>query len=540
MSPQWWKTAVIYQIYPRSFMDANGDGIGDLPGITAKLDYLAHTLGVDAIWLSPFFTSPMADFGYDVANYVDVDPIFGNLDDFDALLGRAHQLGLKVIIDWVPNHSSSDHPWFVESRSSLDNPKRDWYSWRDPAPDGSEPNNWVSVFGGPAWTYDEATDQYYLHSFLSQQPDINWRNSEAKAAMLDTLRFWLDRGVDGFRMDVCHFLMKDPRFRSNPVLEKRQAGYKDLGEYDRLIHLHDRGHPDIHPLFRDIRMILDGYSQDQPRFSVGEIHLTDWDEWAAYYGDDDELHMPYNFALVAGEWTGAWARNVVDSLEAAIPDNAWPNYVLGNHDEPRIASRLGAQRARLAVLLLLTLRGTPTLYYGDELGMLQADIPPEEQQDPWGRRRPGLGRDGCRTPMQWLPEEGAGFSTAKSWLAPNDPDHLLNVAAQLGDPTSTLSFYRRLLTARRASEALRHGSYEPIEGVPTDCFAYCRSAEGESVAVYLNFGDHQLTVRVEGELIMATRADHPGPVAGIVHLGPLEGVAVRTAGSARQSGIDRR
>ena len=525
MEPQWWHEAVIYQIYPRSFMDSNGDGIGDLAGITSKLDYLAGTLGVDAVWISPFYTSPMADFGYDVADYVDVDPIFGTLDDFDVLVARSHDLSLRVIIDWVPNHSSYLHPWFLESRSSRDNPKRDWYVWRDPAPDGSEPNNWISVFSGPAWTYDDRTGQYYLHSFLAEQPDLNWRNPETKEAMLDTLRFWLQRGVDGFRLDACHFAMKDPLYRSNPVLERPEHGYKNLGDYDRLVHLYDRGHRDIHGLFREVRAVLDEFSVDRARVSVGEIHL-EGEEWAAYYGDGDELHMPYHFGMLHGEWTAAWARQVVESQEAVLPPGAWPNYVLGNHDEIRIATRYGHRRARMATLMLLTLRGTPTLYYGDELGMVQADIPPEEQQDPWGRREPGLGRDGCRTPMQWTREPGGGFSTGRPWLATVDPDATRNVEAQLADPDSMLNLTRGLVEVRKGSCALRVGSYEAIDGLPETVFAYRRFTERETVRVYLNFGDDRVRFQAEGEVLVATRSDLSGCVDGVLTLDGLDGAVL--------------
>ena len=527
MSAAWWKTAVIYQIYPRSFVDSNGDGVGDLRGVRTKLDYLADTLGVDAIWLSPFYTSPMDDFGYDVADYTDVDPIFGNMDDFDDLLETAHELGLKVIIDWVPNHSSHEHPWFVESRSSRDNPKRDWYVWRDPAPDGSVPNNWISVFSGPAWTYDEPTGQYYLHSFLPQQPDINWRNPETKEAMLHTLRFWLDRGVDGFRMDACHLIMKDPDYHSNPELEEPEPGYKDLGEYDLLVHLYDRGHPDIHPLFGEIRNVLNEYSAQGERLAVGEIHLTDWDEWASYYGDNDELHMPFNFGMVGIEWSAERARSVVDSLEGAIPARAWPNYTLGNHDEIRIATRLGAAQSRLAILMLLTLRGTPTIYYGDELGMVQAEIAAEDEQDPWGRRYPGIGRDGCRTPMQWTAEPGAGFTDSTPWLPTVDPGGTLNVATQLADPDSMLSFHRRLLATRSSSDALQVGGYSAIEGLGSDVFAYRRTTDAEVATVYLNFGNRPVEVEAEGEIMVATTLGHAGAVDGVVHLAPLEGVVLR-------------
>ncbi len=508
-------------------MDSNGDGIGDLAGITSKLDYLAGVLGVDALWISPFYTSPMADFGYDVADYVDVDPIFGALADFSVLVERAHGLGLKVVIDWVPNHSSSKHAWFVESRSSRRNPRRDWYVWKDPAPGGGEPNNWVSVFGGPAWTYDDRTGQYYLHSFLAEQPDLNWRNPAVKEAMLGTLRFWLELGVDGFRLDACHFAMKDPDYRSNPVLEHPEPGYKDMGDYDRFVHLHDRGHPDIHMLFREVRAVLDEYSAERSRFSVGEIHL-EGEEWAAYYGDNDELHMPYFFGMLHGDWTAAWARRTVGSLEAVLPPGAWPNYVLGNHDEVRIATRYGDRRARMATLMLLTLRGTPTLYYGDELGMVQADIPPEEQQDPWGRRQPGLGRDGCRTPLQWTADPYGGFSTVRPWLATVDPDADRNVEAQLADPDSMLHLTRRLLEVRKGSEALRIGDYQALEGLPETVFAYRRrAADGETVCVYLNFGGEPVRVPAAGEVLAATRRDMAGPVGGFLLLDGLDGAVLR-------------
>ena len=526
MGFEWWQEAVFYQIYPRSFMDSDGDGIGDLAGITARLDYLSDTLGVDAIWISPFYPSPMADFGYDVSNYVDVDPLFGSLDDFDALLAAAHGWGMKVVIDWVPNHSSEQHPWFLESRSSRDNPKRDWYIWRDPAPDGSEPNNWASIFGGPAWEYDRATGQYYMHTFLAEQPDINWRNPEAKAAMLDTLRFWLERGVDGFRLDACHYSMKDPQFRDNPVLLEARQGYKELGDYDRLEHLHDRNHPDIHPLFREIRALLDEYSAERPRFSIGEIHL-DWHEWVLFYGDGDELHMPFNFALVGGDLTVRQVREVVETQERIIPPGAWPNYVLGNHDEPRIATRLGLHLARLAAMMLLTLRGTPTLYYGDELGMEQAFILPEEQQDPWGRRMPGLGRDGCRTPMQWEPGPGAGFTAGRPWLAPLDPDGELNVQAQLDDPDSTLNLTRRLLALRKRSAALRRGSYQTLPEQNGRVFAYRRVHGQETVEVYLNLGDIPATINARGEVLAASSPAAPASLTGATELPRLQGLVIQ-------------
>ncbi|HVO42432.1 MAG TPA: alpha-amylase family glycosyl hydrolase, partial [Aggregatilineales bacterium] len=367
----WWQHGVIYQIYPRSFKDSNGDGIGDLAGVIDKLAYLSDSLGVDAIWLSPFYPSPMADFGYDVSNYTDVDRMFGDLPTFDKLVAGAHAGNIRVIIDFVPNHTSDQHRWFVESRSSRVNPRRDWFVWGDPKPDGSAPNNWLSVFGGSAWEFDAATKQYYLHSFLKEQPDLNWRNPQVKAAMFDALRFWLERGVDGFRIDVAHFIMKDPALRDNPLNPARVENPVNWWDaYNQYLHPYDHAHADIHGIFREIRALLDSYSAERPRFVVGEIDMDDWSEWASNYGAKlDELHMPFNFKLIQAPWQLAAVRTVVESVEAVLRFGAWPNYVLGNHDQSRVASRVGADAARAAMMLLLTLRGTPTLYYGDEIGM---------------------------------------------------------------------------------------------------------------------------------------------------------------------------
>ena len=394
----WWKHGVIYQIYPRSFMDANGDGVGDLRGIIDRLDYLVE-LGVDAIWLSPFYPSPMADFGYDVADYCDVDPIFGTLGDADELIAACHRRDLKLIVDFVPNHTSDQHPWFIEARSSRDNPKRDWYVWRDPKPDGSLPNNWLANFGGRTWTLDEATGQYYLHLFLPEQPDLNWRNSQVREAMDDVLRFWLDRGVDGFRIDVAHMIMKDPALRDNPQAPPGHvSGLQPRMPYDSQIHVNDMAHPDVHEVFRDLRALVDAYPD---RYVVGEIAEHDLDVWASYYGDGDELHMPFNFSLMLLPWEASAYRAAVDRVEAVIPSHAWPNHVLGNHDTRRIATRVGSQaRARVAMMMLLTLRGTPTMYYGDEIGLVEAVVPPEHIQDPWALREDGQGRDGARTPEE--------------------------------------------------------------------------------------------------------------------------------------------
>ena len=514
---QWWQSGVIYQIYPRSFMDSDGDGIGDLQGVIDRLDYLSHTLRVDAIWLSPFYPSPMVDFGYDVSDYTNIDPVFGDLDTFNELVHKTHQCGLKIIIDFVPNHSSDQHPWFRSARSARDNPKRDWYVWADPKPDGSPPNNWLSVFGGSAWEWDQVTGQYYLHSFLKEQPDLNWRNPQVKEAMFDVLRFWLERGVDGFRIDVAHFIAKDPDLRDNPLKPVvTHTMHKSLGEYDSQIHLYDHSHPDIHGIYREIRQLLERFSDSQPRVCIGEIHIFDWDKWTSYYGSNlDELHMPLNFQLLGVDWQAANVRQVIESLEAALPPGAWPNYVLGNHDETRLASRLDPHGARLAAMLLLTLRGTPTLYYGDEIGMTDVPIPSNEQQDPWGIQVPGLGRDPFRTPMQWDASQHSGFSpplTMKTWLPIGKDYQTINVNTQLQDPTSLLSLYRQLLAYRKVSHPLQVGDYSPFEEVQQNCFAYLRQMAGfPKILVALNFSSSEAELNFTsigmGHLILSTCLD---------------------------------
>ncbi len=528
---EWWQTAVVYQIYPRSFRDTTGNGVGDLRGVIEEMDYLSDTLGVDAFWLSPFYPSPMADFGYDVSDYRDVHPLFGDLSTFDRLVARAHEAGLKVIIDFVPNHTSDQHPWFIESRSSREDPRRDWYVWRDPKPDGSPPNNWLSVFGGSAWELDDRTGQCYLHSFLKEQPELDWRNPAVRAALKEVMRFWLDRQVDGFRIDTVLFLMKDPAERDNPpnVGGPRHL-HKPLGAYDAQVHEHDQGHPDVHQVFREVRAVLKEY--EPPRMASGEMHVFDWTEWGSYYGADlDELNMPTNFGLLEAPWTAMGVRRVVDGVEAAVPPGAWPNYVLGSHDDPRLATRLGEHGSRQAAVLLLTLRGSPTLYYGDELGMREAEIPPERRQDPWSLTEPELGRDGCRTPMQWSPDPGAGFTLADEPWLPVGGDHAArNVRSQLRDPDSHLNLYRRLLALRRGSAALRTGSYQPLDDVPPDCFAFERSRGAERVLVAVNFSPEPLSVDVPGfagRVAVSTHRKSEGcELEGALRLLPHEAVVV--------------
>jgi alpha-glucosidase len=535
----WWQQGVIYQIYPRSFKDSNGDGIGDLPGIIAKFDYLTW-LGVDAIWLSPVYPSPMVDFGYDVSNYTDIDPIFGDLAAFDTLVVQAHQHDLKVIMDYVPNHTSDRHPWFIASRSSRHNPKRDWYIWANRRPDGSPPNNWLANWGGSAWEWDAATQQYYLHSYHKAMPDLNWRNPALKGAMFDVVRFWLDRGVDGLRIDSAQHIMKDPQLRDNPPNPNPHiSAYKPLGDYDSQLHLHDKAHPDIHAVYRELRQLLDTYSASSPRVALGEMHIYDWPQWARYYGAQlDELHMPLNFGLVNVPWN-AWAvRHLVDSIEAALPPGAWPNYVLGNHDEPRVATRIGREQARVGMMLLLTLRGTPTLYYGDEIGMHNVDIPPQSIQDPLEKNLPGMGfgRDPERTPMQWDDSPHAGFcpSAIDPWLPIASDYTLVNVAAQRADRHSMLSLARALLQMRRTTPALTMGSYTPVDGAPADCFVYVRRFENQRRLIALNLsGDEQqlqLPAMGSGRILISTHLDREGPVdLASLHLRSDEGCIIEVA-----------
>lgn len=538
-NPLWWQTGVVYQIYPRSYADTSANGMGDLPGIIEKLDYLSETLGVDAIWLSPFYPSPMADFGYDVADYCDVDPRFGTLADFDELLENAHRRGIKIIIDWVPNHSSDQHPWFIESRSSRANPKRDWYVWKDPKFDADgkrlPPNNWQSLFGGIAWEWDEKTEQYYLHSFVKEQPDLNWRNPALQQAMYETLRFWLDRGVDGFRVDVAHFIMKDPAFRDNPQVEvAREAFHRSHGSaYDSQIHLYDHGHPDSHPIYREVRKILDEYSEISPRVSVGEIHIFDFEKLVKFYGSPEkgfQFHLPFNFSLLNTEWQAAAFREKIDAYEAALPAWATPNYVLGNHDEGRIASRYGEMQSRVAAMMLLTLRGTPTIYYGEELGMTDVIVPPEKRLDPYGLSVPEHGRDRCRTPMHWDAAKNAGFSTANSdklWLPIAENYKEKNVAAELDDPRSHLALYRKLLQLRRKSNALRFGDYRSLGSGSADVFLYERQSERERVLVALNFSNTaQKLPQTDGKILLSTFLDREGELQD-VYLRPNEGLLIQ-------------
>ncbi len=523
----WWQTAVIYQIYPRSFQDGNGDGIGDLEGIIERLDYLAgdssDSLGIDAIWISPFFPSPMADFGYDVSNYRDVDPTFGDLETFDRLVDAAHRRGIRVIIDYVPNHTSDLHRWFTDSRSSRNSEKRDWYIWRDAQSDGSLPNNWGSPFGGPAWTLDPTTGQYFLHQFLPEQPELNWRNPKVERAMFDVLRFWLDRGVDGFRMDVIGMIIKDAELRDNPPNPEAPVDLPVNDIFGRQRRLHNEDQDGVHDVLRRMRLVLDEYDGI---CGIGELGYS-LERWVRYYGDDDELHLPFNFRLMEQPWDAAAIRTSVEALEAALPAEAWPTYVLGSHDQPRLASRIGTAQARIAGMLLLTLRGTPTLYQGDELGMENGVVPTDRLRDPQGLRLgPARSRDPVRTPMPWDTGPFAGFSAVEPWLPITEDYETRNVAVQAGEPVSLLNLYRALLRYRRDTPALLSGSYETFPA-PGGCFAYVRRHESGDRLVALNFTSEPLhldTQTMRGSIALSTHRDRGGSFVESFSLRPDEGV----------------
>jgi len=520
---KWWQTGIVYQIYPRSYQDSNGDGIGDLPGVTRRLDYIAG-LGVDAVWLSPIYPSPMHDFGYDVADYCGINPMFGTMDDFDTLLAETHRRGLKLILDLVPNHTSDEHEWFIESRSSRDNPKRNWYIWRDPAPDGGPPNNWLSHFGGVAWTFDEATGQYYMHQFVRQQPELNYRHPEVLPAILDSMRFWLDKGVDGFRVDVMPMMMKDEQLRDEPL----NPNWNGVDPFARLQHIYTQNLPEVHDLVRQMRGVLDEYDD---RMMVGEIYLP-LPDLMKYYGENlDECHLPFNFNLIAqGDfrnltpWHAPTIRRVVDEYEAALPSGGWPNWVLGNHDVIRAATRFSQAAARTANMLLLTLRGTPTTYYGEEIGMENVPIPPEFVQDPPAVNQPEIadmvGRDPARTPMQWDGSANAGFTApgVQPWL-PLAADYASrNVARQEAEPASMLNLYRALTTLRRTEPALHAGDYQSVETGQPDVFAYLRTApDGARFLIALNFVDAPCTVNLghvaaSAEIALSTGMERMGEV----------------------------
>lgn len=522
----WWQKGIVYQIYPRSFKDSNGDGIGDLNGIIEKLDYLEE-LAVSAIWISPIYPSPMADFGYDVADYTGIHPLFGEMEDFDRLLQETHKRGLKMILDFVPNHTSNEHPWFLESRSSKDNPKRDWYLWKDPAPDGGPPNNWLSEFGGRGWEFDETTGQYYYHAYLKEQPDLNWRNPEVQIAMLNNMKFWLDKGVDGFRVDVMWHMIKDDEFRDNPP---NPDFTENLSPYKKLIPAFSTDQPEVHDVVMKMRDVIDRYEE---RLLIGEIYLP-ISKLVTYYGQDNQgAHLPFNFQLIVLPWDAKTIEAAISEYEGSLPPEGWPNWVLGNHDKSRIATRVGSKQARVAAMLLLTLKGTPTLYYGDEIGMQDVEIPADQVQDPHEKNVPGkgLGRDPERTPMQWDASEKAGFTTGEPWLPLAKDFKQVNVEGQRSDPDSMYHLYKRLIAFRNDHKVLQVGDYSPIftEG---NLLCYRRLFADQEFLVALNLS-HQQEVFVpkeeeyQGVIRISTHREREGEkITGEIKLAPDQGVLI--------------
>jgi alpha-glucosidase len=529
----WWKAAVVYQVYPRSFCDASGDGIGDLEGVTAHLDHL-EWLGVDAVWLSPFYRSPMDDFGYDVSDYCDVDPVFGTLADFDDLVAAAHARGIKVIVDWVPNHTSSKHAWFEASRSSRADPKRDWYWWRDdrsdedgghgpPGSPGRRPNNWLSAFAGvgkdrldfpPAWTWDERTRQWYLHLFLESQPDLNWGNDEVKEAMAGVLRFWLQRGVDGFRVDVVHALGKDDRLPDLPP---------DLAAIPVCAVIDD---PSVHPIVAGIRSVLDSWPDAPERVFIGETVLPTVAQTAAYYGTASApgVSLAFNFHPLRTAWVARkWRRRIDEAEQLMAGPPAWPTWVLSNHDNPRHRTRYGSEpRARAAAVLMLTLRGTPFLYAGEEIGLEDAVVPPGREVDPGGR-------DGCRAPIPWDGSPAHGWAGgADAWLPwPPDAEKGRTVSEQHHDELSTLNLYRSLIAARRGSEALTSGTFAWL-GSDDEVLAYTRQSGDDRRVVAVNFSaDAASVATLPGRWHVEVSSASPAPVRPVTGPGsPSDGLVL--------------
>jgi alpha-glucosidase len=518
----WWRDGVLYQIYPRSFADANGDGIGDLRGIIARLDHL-EWLGIDGIWLNPTMPSPNKDWGYDVADYCAVDPDLGTLEDLDALIEEAGTRGIRVLLDLVPNHTSDQHEWFQDALSGRDARHRDFYVWADPKPDGSPPNNWLSNFGGPAWTFHEPTGQYFLHNFLAEQPDLNWWSEEVRAAFDEILRFWYRRGIAGFRIDVCHAIVNDAELRDDPPPGPDDHPYIQRQE---LKQVYSMNRPELHDVLRRWRAVSD--EEDPPRMLVGETYVLDLESLIPFYGRNDELNLAFNFLFVHADLDAAQLRAIVEGVEAMLPEGSWPVYTGSNHDAGRLTTRWAQddpRRARAALLLLLTLRGTPFLYYGDELALPDVPQDPETALDPVARRTgdPADNRDVCRTPMPWSDEPGGGFTDAAAtpWLPFGDLA-ANNVADQREDPDSTLRLTRELIALRRDREDLRGGGYETLDA-PDGAWAYRR---GDGTAVALNLSDAPVSVGgIEGTVLAGTDRGRGGAVFDGA-LAPWEGVVV--------------
>ena len=521
MRPVWWKTATVYQVYPRSFADSNGDGVGDLRGVFLRLDYL-EWFGIDAIWLCPIYPSPMADFGYDITDYQNIDPLFGTLADFDELIKECHKRQIRLILDLVPNHTSIAHPWFGQAAGSRKSTYRDWYVWRDPKPDGSPPNNWRCVTGGPAWSLDTKSNQYFLHSFLPCQPDLNWRNPEVREAFFNVMRFWLDRDVDGLRIDMLDFLAKDPKCSDEPD-----------ANYTFATATRHSNHHDVFEIARQIQSVVEAYPD---RVTIGEVNpFMDVPGVVRYYGSGDLIDLPFNFGLLRTPWKSENIQDFIQRYESHLPDHAWPNYTLGNHDTPRLASRIPRSELPMAAVLLLTLRGTPFLYYGDELGLENVQIPAEAVHDPWENVEPGRGRDGERTPMPWNNSEFTGFSDQQPWLPIGFVNRELNVSDLKEDQSSLLHVYRNLIQIRKRRLSLVLGTLELVNCGQAGLVVFRRRFEQECLLVALNLGNERADLtRILGEakasLVFSTQSsrEFEGPVR---FLQPKEGVIVNESPS---------
>ncbi|MDF2998306.1 MAG: alpha-amylase [Xanthobacteraceae bacterium] len=518
----WWKKAVIYQIYPRSFQDSNEDGIGDIPGICSRVDYLVK-LGIDAVWLAPICPSPMDDFGYDIADFTGVDPVFGTMEDFDRLLSLLHERGIRLILDFVPNHTSDRHAWFRESRRSKNDLRRDWYVWRSPAKDGGPPNNWLSRFGGSAWEYDEGSGEYYYHAFLKSQPDLNWRNPEVRKAMHDVLRFWMRRGVDGFRLDAAAVTVEDDLLRDDPPLDG------DLSEVPPPEHqqrIYSDNRPETLEFLDELRQVV---AEFPGRVLLGEVD-TSPENACRFYGETKpRIDLPLNYRLLDVEWTAAEVEAELDQYYNLLPAHAWPNWALGSHDKRRIAERRSEAGARLAALLLFTLRGTAIFYQGDELGILQVPIPPERVSDPFEKLVPGfqLGRDGERAPMRWDAARNAGFSRVEPWLPIGPNSERQNVEALKRNPHSILWLYIELIRLRRQEPALLMGEYEPLRR-DGEVVKFKRVRNDTCIAVLANFGSDFKEVKLppHARMLVTTYLDRNLPSGTSLQLRPYEGVVL--------------
>jgi alpha-glucosidase len=531
---RWQDVNGIYQIYPRSFKDTNGDGTGDIAGMIEKLDYIKgkpDSLGIDAVWISPFYRSPMADFGYDISDYYSVDPLFGDLEDLKQFISGAHDREIKVMVDFVPNHTSDEHPWFIASRSSRDNDKRDWYVWRDGQPDGSVPNNWLSVFGGSAWQYDEVTGQYYLHSFLSKQPDLNWENPDVRKAMTDVLHFWLSLGVDGIRADAVRWLSKDIEFQDNPPNPNYKKG--DDPYRSQLQH-HSRYGSKLFDYLKEIAVAIERYPDRIILFEdYLDKHFDSSTQYKSFYSVNPSVAAPFNFEGMSTPYEADAFRAFIDRFQKLVGNELRPFYCFSNHDKSRLASRVGEKQARLIGLLQLTLPGIPVVYYGDELGMHDVTIPPEAIHDPFELQTPGvgLGRDPERTPMQWSSERYAGFSTISPWLPVADDFVTLNVAAETNDDRSSLVMYRALLELRR-SAALRIGEYAEWPDSNDRVFGYSRQSKYETLLILLNMSASSVNCvnDVSGAVIYSTHPSVEEVTGEGIVLEAHQGVIIRRSG----------